>query len=306
MNKPTYVSGNHLNYGWNNSLKPVLTINPGEEVAIDLIDAAGGQIKADSTTVDVVNLDFSKINPVTGPVYVNGAVPNDTLIVEILGFESCKWGWTAIIPGFGLLPEEFPAPFLQISTYDEQWVYYTPEIRLPYRPFPGTIGVAPALPGVQSVVFPRNCGGNMDIRHLTPGSKLYLPVQVEGGLFSAGDGHAAQGDGEVCGTAIETTLTLKVRFGLQKGASITNPQFETTVPAAGPVRSYVTTGISPDLMVAAKDAIRYMIEYLGREYQLSPELAYTVCSVAVDLRISEIVDAPNWIVTAHLDKSIFI
>ncbi len=305
MNKP-YVSNNHINYGWNNHLAPVLTINPGETVAIDLVDAAGGQIQVNSTTTDVMTLDFGKINPVTGPVYVNGAEPNDTLVVEILGFESCKWGWTAIIPGFGLLAADFPEPFLQISTYDEQWVYYTPEIRLPYRPFPGTIGVAPNLPGVQSVVFPRNCGGNMDIRHLTPGSKLYLPVQVAGALFSAGDGHAAQGDGEVCGTAIETTLTLQAKFDLIKGAPIAYPQFETTVPASAPIRSYVTTGISPDLMTASQDAIRYMIDYLGREYTLSPELAYTVCSVAVDLRISEIVDAPNWIVTAHLDKSIFI
>ncbi len=305
MSKP-YVSNNHINYGWNNRLEPVLTVDPGEAVAIDLVDAAGGQIQVNSTTTDVVNLDFGKINPVTGPVYVSGAEPNDTLVVEILGFESCKWGWTAIIPGFGLLAAEFPEPFLQISAYDEQWVYYTPEIRLPYRPFPGTIGVAPNLPGVQSVVFPRNCGGNMDIRHLTPGSKLYLPVQVAGALFSAGDGHAAQGDGEVCGTAIETTLTLQAKFDLIKGSPIAYPQFETLVPASAPIRSYVTTGISPDLMVASQDAIRYMIDYLGREYKLSPELAYTVCSVAVDLRISEIVDAPNWIVTAHLDKSIFI
>ncbi len=303
--KPVYLSSKALHFGWDNSLPPALTVQPGAAVELDLIDAGGGQIRSDSTAADVPGLDFAKINPVTGPIRIDGALPGDTLTVEILGLEGCGWGWTAIIPGFGLLAEEFSQPFLHISTYDGQWVNYTPEIRLPYRPFPGTIGVSPVEAGLQSVVFPRPGGGNMDIRHLTPGSKLYLPVQVEGALFSAGDGHAAQGDGEVCGTAVETTMKMTVRFGLEKGAPIAYPRFETTAPASGPVQSFVTNGVAPDLMVAAKDAIRFMIDYLVREYRLTPELAYTVCSVAADLRISQIVDAPNWIVSAHLDKSIF-
>jgi acetamidase/formamidase len=303
--KPIYLSSKALHFGWDNSLPPALTVQPGAEVEIDLIDAGGGQIRSDSTETAVLGLDFAKVNPVTGPIWVDGAVPGDTLSVEILGFEGCGWGWTAIIPGFGLMAEDFSKPFLHISTYDQQWVNYTPEIRLPYRPFPGTIGVSPAEAGPQPVIFPRPGGGNMDIRHLTPGSKLYLPVQVAGALFSAGDGHAAQGDGEVCGTGVETATRMRVRFGLEKGVSIAYPRFETVTVASGPVRSFVTNGVAPDLMVAAKDAIRFMIDHLVREYRLTPELAYTLCSVAVDLRISEIVDAPNWIVSAHLDKSIF-
>lgn len=307
MKNITTLSGSHLSYGWNNHLKPALIVDPGVEVEIELVDAGGGQIHPKSTIEDVVSLDFGKINPVTGPIYINGASPKDTLVVEILGFEGSNWGWTAIIPGFGLLADEFSAPFLQLSTYDDQWIYYTPEIKLPYRPFPGTIGVAPAETGVQSIVFPRSCGGNMDIRDLTIGSKLYLPVQVEGALFSAGDGHAAQGDGEVCGTAVETPLKMRVRFGLQKAGNLAYPQFETSPTSAiKEACYYVTTGIAGDLMDAAKDAIRYMIDYLCKEYQMSAELAYSLCSVAVDLRISEVVDAPKWIVTAHLNKSIFI
>ncbi|HBF39015.1 MAG TPA: acetamidase [Firmicutes bacterium] len=296
----------HPCYGWDNQLQPELTVEPGVEVEIELVEASGGQIHPDSSVEKVTALDFAKINPVTGPVYIKGAEPQDTLVVEILGFEGSQWGWTAIIPGFGLLADEFPKPFLHFSTYDQQWVHYTPEIRLPYRPFPGTIGVAPAETGLQSVVFPRNCGGNMDTHDLTIGSKLYLPVQVEGALFSTGDGHAAQGDGEVCGTGIETPTKMRVRFGLKKAEKLAYPRIETVREPAKTERFYITTGVAPDLMVAAKDAIRYMIDYLTKEYRLSAEMAYTLCSVAVDLRISEIVDAPNWIVTAHLNQTIFI
>ncbi|RMF88041.1 MAG: acetamidase [Nitrospinota bacterium] len=304
--KTIHSSAHH--FGWDNSLAPVLEVQPGEVVEFEIVDASGGQLSAHSTAADVAQLDFSRVNPVTGPVYVAGAQPGDALLVEVLDFEESGWGWTALIPGFGLLADDFPQPFLHLSQYTAERVEFTPEIHLPTRPFPGTIGVAPAAPGLHSVVPPREVGGNMDIRDLTRGTRLYLPVQVEGALFSVGDTHAAQGDGEVCGTAIETPMRIRLRFDLQKGAKLPRPQF---VLREAPTRHidgqgyYVTTGIAPDLMQAARDAVRDMIDYLDRTYRLSPELAYALCSVAVDLRISEVVDAPNWLVSAYLPTSIF-
>jgi acetamidase/formamidase len=296
-------------FGWNNANAPVLRIAPGEAVAFEVVEASGGQLNRSSTVDDVGRLDFARVNPVTGPVFVDGAEAGDALAVEILDFEPSGWGWTAIIPGFGLLAEDFPIPFLRISSYEAGGVEFAPGIRLPVRPFPGTIGVAPAEPGQHSIVPPREVGGNMDIRDLTRGARLWLPIQVPGALFSVGDTHAAQGDGEVCGTAIESPMSIQLRFNLVKQAGLARPQFALPGPPTRHVDErgyYATTGIDPDLMQAAKDAVRDMIDYLGREYRLAPELAYMLCSVAVDLRISEVVDVPNWVVSAYLPKAIFV
>jgi acetamidase/formamidase len=169
--------------------------------------------------------------------------------------------------------------------------------------------VALAQSGLHSVVPPRHVGGNLDIRDLVQGARLRLPVEVAGALFSVGDTHAAQGDGEVCGTAIESPMQLRLRLGLERGTQLRRPQFETP----GPLRTqesgrgyHVTMGIGPDLLSAAKDAVRDMIDHLGRHYGLDPQLGYALCSVAVDLKISEVVDAPNWVVSAYLPKGVFV
>jgi len=293
-------------FGWDNSIAPVLRVAPGEEVEFEIVDASGGQLDPSSTPEDVAKLDFARVNPVTGPVDVDGALPGDALLVEVLDFGPSGWGWTAIVPGFGLLAEDFPRPALHLSRYGSAAVEWAPGIRLPFNPFCGTIGVAPAEPGRHSVVPPREVGGNMDIRDLTPGARLWLPVAVPGALFSVGDTHAVQGDGEVCGTAVESPMSVRLRFDLVKEARLRRPQFapgRRTLPADRGV--HATTGIAPDLMQAAKDAVRDMIDYLGRTYNLPPEAAYMLCSVAVDLRISEVVDVPNWVVSAHLPKGIF-
>jgi formamidase len=305
------IHGVHHHFGWDNSLEPALRAAPGDELELEAIDASGGQLERGSNTADVARLDFDRVNPVTGPVYVEGAEPGDALEIELLEYELGSWGWTAIIPGFGLLADEFTEPFLHISNYDAKGVAFTPEITLPTRPFPGTIGVAPAEAGHHSVVPPRAVGGNLDIRDLVRGAKLYLPVAVPGALFSLGDTHAAQGDGEVCGTAIETTMKVRLRLNLKKQAGLRRVQYE--LPAAAPSGAaaagaggiYATTGIGPDLFEAARDAVRDMIDHLGRSYGLSPELAYALCSVAVNLKISEVVDAPNWVVSACLPKGVF-
>lgn len=295
-------------FGWDNSLPPALRAGPGEILEFTILDASGGQLSAKSSLADVAALDFSRVNPVTGPVYLEGAEPGDAVVVELLEFEESGWGWTAIIPGFGLLASDFPNPALHISRYTPQSVEFMPGIDLPTRPFPGTIGLAPGAPGHHSVVPPREVGGNLDIRDLTTGAKLYLPVQVAGALFSVGDTHAAQGDGEVCGTAVETPMRLRLKLGLWKGANLRYPQFDLSSSPTAHIDSqgyYATTGIGPDLFRAAQDAVRSMIDYLGREYRLKPEDAYMLASVAVDLRISEVVDAPNWVVSAYLPKGIF-
>lgn len=296
-------------FGWDNSIEPILTVAPGEQIELHTIDSGGGQLNENSTAADVANIDFGKVNPVNGPIYIEGAEPGDAVEIEILDFDESGWGWTGIIPGFGLLADEFAEPFMNISRYDEKRVEFQPGIHLPTRPFPGTIGLALSEPGVHSVVPPRAQGGNLDVRDLTRGTKLWLPVAVKGGLLSIGDTHAAQGDGEVCGTAVETAMTVRVRVNLVKKAGFDNPRYEVTSEAAKepmPKGFYATTGVAPDLMDATKDAIRAMIDHLGREYNLEPQLAYALCSVAVNLRISEVVDMPNWVVSAVLPKHIFV
>ena len=297
----------HHHFGWDNSLEPILRVEPDTEIEFGIVDASGGQLTQGSTAEEVASLDLGRVNPVTGPVYVEGAEPGDVLAVDILDFEASGWGWTALIPGFGLLADDFTEPYLHLSSYTDQSVEFTSEIHLPTRSFPGTIGVALAEDGHHSVVPPRHVGGNLDIRDLVKGATLYLPVEVPGALFSVGDTHAAQGDGEVCGTAIETPMTLRAKLSLKKNMDIKRPQFEFAGSPRGETKGYyATTGVGPDLMNAAKDAVRDMIEHLGREYGLEPQLAYALCSVAVDLKISELVDAPNWVVSAYLPKSIFI
>lgn len=294
--------------GWDHDLPPAVTVTPGETVAFEVLDASGGQLGPGATLDDLKALDFGKVNPVTGPVYVEGAEPGDALIVEILEFVPSGVGWTANIPGFGLLADEFPDPYLKLWTYTADRAEFLPGIQIPVRPFTGTIGNALAEAGQHSVVPPRRVGGNMDIRDLTAGTRLLLPVEVPGALFSVGDTHAAQGDGEVCGTAIESAMQVTLRFGLQKAAHFSAPRFRT----AGPVTRHidalgydVTTGLGPDLYAASRDAVRAMIDHLGREYGLGPEDAYLLCSVAADLRISEIVDAPNWLVSLYLPRQVF-
>ena len=295
-------------FGWDNAIPPVATVAPGTTVTFETVDASGGQLGPDSTVEDVGRLDFARVNPVTGPVYVDGAEPGDALLVTVESFRPSGWGWTAVIPGFGLLAEDFPEAALHIWKYDPDSLapaMYGPGGRVPLKPFTGTIGVAPAEPGPHSIVPPRACGGNMDIRDLAAGTRLYLPVQVPGALFSVGDTHAAQGDGEVCGTAIESPMEVTLTFELVKGAGLTTPRFTTPGPVTRHLdeKGYeVTTGIGPDLMEAAKDAVRAMIDRLAGRFGMNPAEAYMLCSVCADLRISEIVDQPNWVVSLYFPR----
>ncbi len=303
-----HVARDRWHLAWDNSIAPVATAGSGAVVEFDLLDASCGQIGPDATVQTVATLDFARVDQVNGPISVEGAAPGDTLQVEFLELQPAEWGWTAIIPGFGLLAEEFPEPALKMWRLADGWAEFAPGVRIPLEPFCGEIGLAPGALGALSTIPPYRHGGNMDTKHLTQGATLYLPVETEGALFSLGDGHAAQGDGEVCGTAIETPMRATVRLTVRKDLSVRAPQFMTAGPltrGANTAPYYATDGIAPDLLEAARDAVRHMIEHLERTYGLARPDAYMLCSVAVDLKICEVVDAPNWLVGAFLPQSIF-
>ncbi|MFT5350086.1 MAG: acetamidase/formamidase [Gammaproteobacteria bacterium] len=302
-----------LHYAWDNALVSRLSIDAGDSVIFDTRDAVDHYYTLDSTSDDVKNKGPLTGHPLTGPVYVRDAQPGDTLVVDVLEVvPSLGFGWTAIRPGRGLLPEaEFPNHFLQLWDLEDGQIARMKQrndIAIPIAAFPGIMGTALDEIGQHSTIPPRKNGGNMDIKHLCKGSTLYLPVWVDGAMFSVGDAHAAQGDGEVCITAIEMSATVTLRFDLCKGARIEEPRLR----VRGSLSSgkdqdswFATTANGPDLYECSQRAIRYMIEHIVRERGLSREEAYVLCSVCVDLKISEIVDAPNWIVSAFLPEFIF-
>ena len=306
-----HIHRHQWHLAWDHSIPPIATIESGETVSFDLLDASCGQIVQDSTVETIRTLDFSRVDQVNGPIYVEGATPGDTLEVEFLDLQPADWGWTAIIPGFGLLADDFPEPAIKIWHLEgdaDGWAEFAPGIRVPLAPFCGEIGLAPGLSGALSTIPPYRHGGNMDTKHLTKGAHLYLPVEVPGALYSMGDGHAAQGDGEVCGTAIETPMRATVRLTVRKDIHVPEPQFLTSGPLAQRTNTasyYATDGIGPDLMEAARNAVRHMLDYLQRSYGLSRPDAYMLCSVIVDLKLCEVVDAPNWVVSAFLPLSVF-
>jgi acetamidase/formamidase len=298
----------HIHHGWNNAFTPLIKIAPGESVQFETVDASSGQLDRNSTAADLAKLDLARVNPVTGPVYVDGAQPGDALKVTVLSFKPSGWGWTGNIPGFGLLTDQFPNAHLHHWNYDPagaKSVMYGPGGRVPLRPMCGTIGVAPAAPGLHSIIPPRSVGGNMDIRDIGEGTELYLPIEVEGAIFSVGDTHAVQGDGEVCGTAIESPIDVALKFELIKGAKLKGPRYTTPGPVSNhfDVKGYeVTTGIGPDLMTGARAAVSEMVELLSKRFGYSPIDAYMLCSVCADLRISSIVDVPNWVVSFYFPR----
>jgi formamidase len=346
---------------WHPDIPPVLSVDPGETVVLETRDALDGVITPTMTSADLQRVDLDLVHPLTGPVFVNGADPGDLLEVHILDIAPQRFAYTTIVPGFGFLREFFPTPFLVKWTIDDGVAVSPglPGVRIPGAPFMGVMGVAPshalrsrlvaredelrrrggavlppsaqgAVPAAEPIasealrtIPPRETGGNFDIKQLTAGTTLLLPVYVRGALFSAGDSHFAQGDGESCGTAVEMGATLTVRFGLRKGLAaqrqIQRPQFErhdyfADPRVAMPRRFFATTGMpitrddrneSENVTLAAQDALLNMIDHLVAERGYSREQAYVLTSVAVDLRISELVDVPNVVVSAFLPLDVF-
>lgn len=305
------IHGRHHHFGWDNSFQPAEAVAPGSTLKFECLDSGAGHYHRGSTVADVSTMDFSKVNPVTGPIFVDGAKPGDVLKITIHQFEPSGFGWTANIPGFGLLADDFKEPALALWNYNPTTLepaLFGEHARAPLKPFAGTIGVAPAEKGLHSVVPPRRVGGNLDIRDLAAGTTLYLPIEVEGALFSIGDTHAAQGDGEVCGTAIESAMNVALTLDLIKDTPLKMPRFTTPGPVTRHLdtKGYeVTTGIGSDLWEGAKAALSNMIDLLCQTQNLNPVDAYMLCSACGDLRISEIVDQPNWVVSFYFPRSVF-
>jgi acetamidase/formamidase len=301
-----------VHYKWDNSLPPAIEIEPGDIVHCETEEVTDGQVRPGSPASVLTSLDFDRLYPLAGPIFVKGAEPGDVLEVEILSLKPLEWGWTGIIPGLGLLSEDFTEPYIRhFDLTNGVSAALRDDIHIPLAPFCGTMGVATDEPGQHMVLPPTKGAGNIDTRHLTAGTKLYLPVFVPGALFSAGDCHAAQGDGEVCVTGIECPMAFSLRFDVRKGRSLPPWRYQFITPP-GPLQPksdergyFVSSALGPDLMTNAKNAVRGLIDWLEVEHQLSREDAYILCSLAADLKISQIVDAPNWGVSAYLALSVF-
>lgn len=282
------------------SIPPVLKVPSGAVVEAQTKEASDGQLTLNSTAEDVTKLDFTPIHPLTGPIYVEGAEPGDVLAVKLLKIEVQDWGYTAIIPGFGFLSEEFNQPYLKTFKLGPhaREARFSEKIRVPLKPFPGVMGVAPDTDSLLSTIPPRANGGNMDNPFLTEGTTVYFPVFVEGALFSIGDPHATQGLGEVCGTAIEAPLTFRFQLEVKKnGRKIAEPEYETD-------HFYAVTAFATTLDEAAKKATRYMVDYLVKKHGLTPNDAYALCSIAGNLFITEVVDVPHVLVAMHMPKKV--
>ena len=301
-----------FHFKWDNSLPPAVEVEPGDVVHFETEEVTAGQLHKGDPASKLTALDFDRLYPLGGPVYVKGAEPGDVLEVEILELKPGAWGWAALLPGLGLLAADFPDPYVRyFDLGDRTTAELRRDIHIPVAPFCGTMGVATDEPGPHDVLPPTKGAGNIDTRHLTAGTKLYLPVYVAGALFSAGDCHGAQGDGEVCVTGIECPMTFSLRFGVIKGGHMRPWSYQFVTPP-GPLQPksdargyHVATALGPDLMRNAQDAVRDTIAWLGADHGLSREDAYILCSLAGDLRISQIVDQPNWGVSFYLSQAVF-
>jgi acetamidase/formamidase len=289
-----------VHYAWDRDLAPALELDGAGTVELDLLDSGSGQFDASSTHASLGSLDLGRVNPVTGPILVRGAEPGDALLVRVRELSPASWGWSANIPGFGLLAEDFPDPVLVHSRIGEKEVELDFGPVLPAQPMIGTLGLALAEPGEHPLLPPSRHGGNMDIRQLGAGASVLLPVGVSGALLSLGDGHAAMGDGEICGTGVETSARAVLEIELVKDRPLTAPILETPASARRSGAALVTTGIGPDLLTAARDAARSLVDETVRRTGLSAVQAYILASLTADLIISEIVDLPNYVVSLHL------
>jgi acetamidase/formamidase len=294
-----------IQHDWDNAYEPVLTVRSGDIVDLDLLMSGDGQVAEDSAIEDVA-WDFDTMYNLAGPIAVEGARAGDTLRIEMLSLTPGPWGWTTVMPGLGLLPDDFPEPHLQAwDLRNGQTTSLGERVRLPLASFLGVLGVALDEPGRLTPFPPHKGGGNMDTRHLIEGSTLWLPIWCDGALFSCGDPHAAQGDGEVCVSAIECAMRARVRLTVEQ-RTLTAPSYR--VPASiqrAPVEYHGTMGIDADLMTGAQKAVRAMIDWIVAEHGLTPVDAYVLTSVAGDLRIHEIVDSGVFIVGMTLPLDVF-
>lgn len=273
---------------------PAIHVNPGETIVFETLDALDDQIHSNDDPATNVNLDH--VNAATGPVYINGARPGDTLVAEILDIQPWEWGAALIIPGFGFLQDTLPGPYTKVVQIKKDGsMRFGEKVTLPARPMIGTIGVAPK----ESIttLSSGSHGGNLDTTDICPGSKVYLPVLVEGALFGVGDVHATMGDGEVCGTGVECGADVTIRLELLKDFPIARPRIETA-------KEIMTVASAEGLEIAIKIALQDMVGWLQKDKGLTAEEAYVLASLSGNVRIGQIVD-PAVTVRVALPKDIF-
>ena len=291
---------------WNRELKPRLWIESGDVVHLECLDASGGQVRPGATVEEFLAIDRERIHALTGPIGVVGAEPGDVLEVGVLDVQHKGWGWTSVISGLGFLDERFTTPYLFHWQLEEKITQTLAPAVVPLRPFCGVMGVAPAEPAEFRTRPPGNFGGNMDVRDLVAGSTLYLPVLNQSALFSAGDAHAAQGDGEVCINGIECPADVSLRFKLHKQRQLGGPLVEAanTTTYSGSIGAWIVVESGTDAIAAARVATSRMIDLLVAEWGFSPVHAYILCSVAMDLRLAQVVNRPMITVAASISKRV--
>ncbi|HZQ49789.1 MAG TPA: acetamidase/formamidase family protein [Candidatus Dormibacteraeota bacterium] len=303
--RPKAVPTSSIHKTWNRKLPPALTVRPGEVVFFDALDASGGAIDRNSNTETIANIDFRRLDPLMGPVYVEGAQPGDALQIDVVDLKPYDWGWTGLMRDFGLLASEITEPYLKIWHLNGDEIEFDSGARFRLHPMIGNIGVAPAKDGDYASISPTNAAGNLDCKFLGVGSTLLVPVFNEGALLSASDGHAIQGDGELCGTGIECRMEMTLKLSLIRAANLKAPEIYVadTFPAEEGYRIFM--GIGPDLMEAAKDSVRHSIAPLAKAQGISELEAYAMLGLIADLRIHEIVDQPNWVVGCMIPRRLF-
>ena len=295
----------NIHYFWENGNRPIARINQNEVFTLSIPDSSTFQINRKSNKEDLKSINWEKVDGAVGPVFVEGAKPGDALKIELLDVESGDWGWTAIFENFGVLANEFKDDIviwdIKQGTARSVKKGFLEGVEIPVSPFLGIVGTAPKN-GRHTMIPPQYFGGNMDNKLLKAGSILHLPVSVEGGLVSFADPHAAQGDGEVCGTAIETTANIRVKIEVESNRKLKMPYVESSDLQEG--RIMTSMGIGPDMREAAKEAVAEMIRLLS-DAGYSREEAYVLCSVAGNLRVSEMVDMPNFVVSMTMPFHLF-
>jgi acetamidase/formamidase len=287
--------------------EPVAHVKAGGVLEANSLDCFGNALQKPGDPFSLIKID----NPLTGPFFIDGAEPGDTLVVRILDLQvDSKQGVGTFSPGFGAANATHYTPMLETKPLPERAWYYPIDaekklitfqatdsdfkVQFPLKPFLGCIGVAPASGEVRSSLVPAEFGGNMDAPEVSPGNTLYLPVNVKGALFYFGDGHAAMGDGEVAGSAVEVPMRAKFRFELVKGMSTGWPRFENE-------REIMTAGIYRPVDDAVRIAVVEMVHWMHREYGLSELDAYELFSKVGKLHLTEMVD-PNYVVVASVEK----
>ncbi|MGJ8640378.1 MAG: acetamidase/formamidase family protein [Opitutaceae bacterium] len=294
---------------WDNSIAPRIEIESGDEILIEMEDSSDGQVRPGLSLDDFRKIDFDLIHALTGPVAVKGAKPGDTLKIEILEYVHKGWAWQSINPEKCFLPEDYDDFYLQHWKLDADTTKSMPGITLALHPFCGILGVQRAEVGSYRTRPPGPYGGNMDVKHLTAGSALYLPVLVDGGQICAGDAHAAQGDGEVSINGLEAPMDVKLRISIESEISVDAPYLLTTPdlspPAYAGSRYHAFVSSGPDLKINAQGAVRRAIDHLMKRANLSSEQAFLVCSAVLDLKLSQVVNVPNFTVTGYLPEAIF-